>query len=142
MHPTVNEILKSTRKRIQPLRNEKKKVITPRNFQDVIKARKQRNLIPVIAEVKPSSPTIFNRNITPQDAADIARQMEASGAAAISVLTEPQFFRGSIENLNCVRRAVGIPVLLKDFFIDKAQIYEAESDLILLIAGILDDKLD
>ncbi|MBU4490930.1 MAG: indole-3-glycerol-phosphate synthase [Euryarchaeota archaeon] len=142
MHPTVNEILKSTRKRIQPLRNEKKKVITPRNFQDVIKARKQRNLIPVIAEVKPSSPTIFNRNVTPQDAADIARQMEASGTAAISVLTEPQFFRGSIENLNCVRRAVGIPVLRKDFIIDKAQIYEAESDLILLIAGILDDKLD
>jgi indole-3-glycerol phosphate synthase len=142
MHPTINEILKSTRRRIPPLKNEEKKVIASRNFHDIIKARKQRNLIPVIAEVKPSSPANFIRNVTPKDAADIAREMEAGGAAAISVLTEPQFFKGSIENLVWVRQAVSVPVLRKDFIIDKAQICEAESDLILLIAGILGDKLD
>ncbi|MDD5472547.1 MAG: indole-3-glycerol-phosphate synthase [Candidatus Methanoperedens sp.] len=142
MHPIINEILDSTKKRIPRITNNKKRIIEPRNFNNIIKARKQKSLIPVIAEVKPSSPTRFIRNVTPQDAAGIAKQMESGGAAAISVLTEPQFFKGSIENLNSVRQAVGIPVLRKDFVIDKAQIHEAESDLILLIAGILGNKLD
>jgi indole-3-glycerol phosphate synthase len=141
MHPTINEILKSTKMRI-PLLREEKKVIASRNFHDIIKARKQQNLIPVIAEVKPSSPAQFIRNVTPKDAAQIAREMEMGGAAAISVLTEPQFFKGSIENLVSVRQAVSVPVLRKDFIIDKAQIYEADSDLILLIAGILGNELD
>ncbi len=139
MHPTINEILKSTLRRIPP--GKEKRVIASRNFRYIIKARKQQNLIPLIAEVKPSSPSQFIRNVTPEDAAQIAREMEAGGAAAISVLTEPQFFKGSIENLVSVRQAVSIPVLRKDFIIDKAQICEADSDLILLIAGILGDKL-
>ncbi len=139
MHPTINEILKSTRKRI-PLRKGKR-VIASRNFHDVIKARKEQKLIPLIAEVKPSSPSRFIRNVTSEDAAQLAREMEAGGAAAISVLTEPQFFKGSVENLVSVRQAVGIPVLRKDFIVDKAQICEADSDLILLIVGILGDKL-
>jgi indole-3-glycerol phosphate synthase len=80
--------------------------------------------------------------VTPQDAAEIAELMEAGGAAAISVLTEPQFFKGSIDNLNSVRHVVKIPVLRKDFIIDISQIHEAESDLILLIAGVLGDDLN
>ncbi|MDO9098291.1 MAG: indole-3-glycerol-phosphate synthase, partial [Candidatus Methanoperedens sp.] len=140
MHQIINDILESTKKRI-PL-SDKKEKITARSFYDNVKARKQQNLIPVIAEVKPSSPTRAIRNVTPEDAADIAMQMEKSGAAAISVLTEPQFFKGSMENLSSVRQAVKLPVLRKDFIIDKAQIYEAKSDLILLIAGILGDNLD
>lgn len=140
MHQTINEILRSTQRRI-PLQ-KKKRVIAPRNFHDVIKARKQQKLIPLIAEIKPSSPSQFIRNVTPMDAEHIAGEMEAGGAAAISVLTEPQFFKGSIENLASARRAVGIPLLRKDFIIDKAQIYEEDSDLILLIAGILGDKLN
>lgn len=141
MHPLIDEILDSTRKRIPSIRKEGKHCITSRNFLECINARKQQNLIPVIAEVKPASPTAFNRNVTPKDAAEIAGQMEAAGAAAISVLTEPQFFKGSIENLDYVRRSVRVPVLRKDFIINKAQIYEADSDLLLLIAGILGDKL-
>lgn len=141
MHQTINEILESTEKRIQHLGTVKNKVITPRNFREIIKARKQQNLIPVIAEVKPSSPTRFIRDVTPEEAAQIAGQMETGGAAAISVLTEPRYFKGSIENLNSVRQSVSIPVLRKDFIIDKAQIHETESDLILLIAGILGEKL-
>ncbi|MBU4220682.1 MAG: indole-3-glycerol-phosphate synthase [Euryarchaeota archaeon] len=142
MHQIINDILDSTKKRLPPHDNIKKVKITSRDFWDSIKSRKDQNLIPVIAEVKPSSPTRFIRNVTPQDAAEIAKQMEAADAAAISVLTEPQFFKGSIQNLNSVRSAVKIPVLRKDFIIDRAQIYEVESDLILLIAGILGSSLD
>ncbi len=142
MHPIIDEILDSTKKRLPHVTTGKKRIIKLRNFQDIIKAREKQHLIPVIAEVKPSSPTRAIRNVTPEYAAEIAKEMELSGAAAISVLTEPRFFKGSIENLNCVRQAVKIPVLRKDFIIDKAQIHEAESDLILLIAGILDDKLE
>ncbi len=141
MHRIINDILDSTKKRLPPSRNIKKGKIASRNFVESVNARKNQNLIPVIAEVKPSSPTRFIRDVTPQDAAEIAKQMEAAGAAAISVLTEPLFFKGSIKNLNSVRGAVGIPVLRKDFIIDNAQIFEAESDLILLIAGILGSSL-
>jgi indole-3-glycerol phosphate synthase len=67
--------------------------------------------------------------------------MEEAGAVAISVLTEPGVFRGSIENLNAVRNKVCLPVLRKDFIIDRMQLEEAKSDLVLLIAGILGDEL-
>jgi indole-3-glycerol phosphate synthase len=142
MHSIIEEILESTQKRAKPLRNNKTMVEDQRNFKDVIKTKKQKNFIPVIAEVKPSSPTRFIRYVNPQDASEIAKIMEAAGAAAISVLTEPQFFKGSIENLKAVRNVVKIPVLRKDFIIGKSQIFETDCDLILLIAGILGDKLD
>ena len=142
MHQIINEILDSTKKRLPPPENIQTGKITKREFKESVKAIKNKNLIPVIAEIKPSSPTKFIRNVTPEDAAEIAKQMETAGAAAISVLTEPQYFKGSIRNLNSVRGAVGIPVLRKDFIIDRTQIYEAESDLILLIAGILGSSLD
>ncbi len=142
MHPIINEILESTRKRVPLITDYQKGNMTARNFRESIETIKRANLVPVIAEVKPSSPTRFIRNVSPDDAAGIAIQMEAGGAAAISVLTEPQFFKGSLENLKTVRNAVKIPVLRKDFIIDKAQIHEAESDLLLLIAGFLGDKLE
>lgn len=142
MHRIIDEIIGSTKKRIPHVDLNSEKVESPRSFRDSINAGKKSNLIPVISEVKPSSPTRFIRNVTPQDAADIAKTMELAGAFGISVLTEPDFFKGSIENLNSVRQAVSVPVLRKDFIIDPAQIREAESDLILLIAGILGDRLD
>ncbi|KCZ71184.1 Indole-3-glycerol phosphate synthase [Candidatus Methanoperedens nitroreducens] len=141
MHPVINDILEATRMRIPSIKDMKKGKVISRNFRMSIESRKQRNQIPIIAEVKPSSPARFIRSVTPEGAVEIAGQMEAGGAAAISVLTEPRFFKGSIENLNYVRQAVGIPVLRKDFIIDINQVYEAESDMLLLIAGILDDKL-
>jgi indole-3-glycerol phosphate synthase len=141
MHPIINEILESTKKRIPLITDNQTANISARNFSESLNAIKQKNQIPIIAEVKPSSPIRFIRNVTPDDAAGIAMQMEAGGAAAISVLTEPQFFKGSLENLKTVRNAVKIPVLRKDFIIDKTQIHEVESDLLLLIAGILGDNL-
>jgi indole-3-glycerol phosphate synthase len=142
MHQIIDEILGSTKNRIPSASNKKKSKITSRQFKRSIEDKKKKGLIPVISEVKPSSPTRFIRNVTPQDASEIAIQMESAGAAAISVLTEPFFFKGSIQNLISVRDAVKIPVLRKDFIINKNQIHEIDSDLILLIAGILGDELD
>jgi indole-3-glycerol phosphate synthase len=139
MHQIIHEILESTRKRIPSTIN--KRNIVSRNFKKYIDHRIQDKLIPVIAEVKPSSPSRFIRDVTPLEAAQIAHQMESAGAAGISVLTEPNFFKGSIKNLESVRQKVKIPVLRKDFIIHKNQIPEVESDLILLIAGILGDEL-
>jgi indole-3-glycerol phosphate synthase len=136
----INEILASTQMRI-PTSITKRK-LSSRDILEIIDSRKRQNLIPVIAEVKPSSPSRFIRDVTPDDAAEIAVQMEKGGAAAISVLTEPIFFKGSIENLTRVRGAVNIPVLRKDFIIDKAQIHEVRSDMLLLIAGVLGERLD
>ncbi len=140
MNQIIHEILESTRKRI-PSTIRRKKLVS-RDVKKYIDHRKQDKLIPVIAEVKPSSPSRFIRDVTPLEAARIARQMESAGAAGISVLTEPDFFKGSIKNLESVRQKVKIPVLRKDFIIHKNQIPEVESDLILLIAGILGDELD
>ncbi|MCX9085575.1 MAG: indole-3-glycerol-phosphate synthase [Candidatus Methanoperedens sp.] len=140
MHQIINEILNSTRRRIPSTINKRK--IVSRDFKKYIDQRVQEDLIPVISEVKPSSPSRFIRDVTPLEAEDIACQMESAGAAAISVLTEPNFFKGSIKNLESVRPKVKIPVLRKDFIIQKNQIHEVESDLILLIAGVLGDELD
>ena len=140
MHQIIQEILESTKKRI-PSTIKKRKLVS-RDFKKYIDHRIQDKLIPVIAEVKPSSPSRFIRDVTPLEAAEIAHQMESAGSAAISVLTEPNIFKGSIKNLESVRQKVKIPVLRKDFIIHKNQIPEVESDLILLIAGILGDELD
>ncbi len=138
----MEEIIASTKERAKSLQNNRNMVKKRRNFRDTVNLRKKQNCIPVIAEIKPSSPTKFIRDIDPGGASDIAKLMESAGAAGISVLTEPNFFKGSIENLKSARNAVKIPVLRKDFIIEKSQIFEAESDLILLIAGILGHKLD
>lgn len=71
----------------------------------------------------------------------IAEEYEEAGAAAISVLTEPDFFQGSNEYLSQIRQSVKIPILRKDFTIDEYQIYEAKvlgADAVLLICALLD----
>jgi len=77
------------------------------------------------------------------DPAAIARQYERGGAAAISVLTEPTFFDGSLDHLGAVRRAVSLPLLRKDFVIDEYQLLEARAagaDAVLLILAALDQR--
>lgn len=95
-----------------------------------------------ICEVKKASPSkgIIAENFP---YLDIAKDYEMAGAAAISVLTEPDFFLGSPQYLQEIVKAVHIPVLRKDFIIDEYQIYEAKlwgASAILLIAAILDDE--
>jgi len=96
--------------------------------------------ISVIAEIKIKSPS--EGEILPNaDPVQIAKDYEAAGAAAISVLTDERFFGGSLKILKAVRKAVSIPVLRKDFIIDEKQILETvynNSDAFLLIADTLD----
>ncbi|MDO4919757.1 MAG: bifunctional phosphoribosylanthranilate isomerase/tryptophan synthase subunit beta [Kocuria sp.] len=97
--------------------------------------------VQVIAEVKRSSPSKGAlAQIT--DPAALAASYERGGASAISVLTERRRFGGSLEDLDAVRGAVGIPVLRKDFVVDEYQVWEARAhgaDLVLLIVAALDD---
>ena len=93
----------------------------------------------IIAEIKRASPSkgIINDTI---DVTEVAKNYEKGGAAAISVLTEEFFFKGSLDDLIAVRNAVGLPVLRKDFVVDEFQIYEsaaAGADVILLIVAVL-----
>jgi indole-3-glycerol phosphate synthase len=79
---------------------------------------------------------------SPIDPVSLARAYEAAGAAAISVLTEPRYFGGSLEDLARVRAAVDVPVLRKDFLVKPAQVLEARAagaDAILVIASATDD---
>jgi len=96
--------------------------------------------IAFICEVKKASPS---KGLIAEDFPylDIAREYEKGGAAAISVLTEPDFFRGNNLYLSEIKNAVEIPLLRKDFIIDEYQLYEAKvigADAALLICAILD----
>ena len=93
----------------------------------------------VLAEVKKASPSagVFRPDFDP---AEIARAYEANGAAGVSVLTDAEFFQGSLADLRAVRAAVGLPVLRKEFILDRYQLVEARlagADAVLLIAEIL-----
>lgn len=95
----------------------------------------------VIAECKRRSPS---RGVLRDqyDPVALASAYERAGAAAVSVLTEPTFFDGSLEHLDAVTSHVGIPVLRKDFVIDEYQLAEARvagADAVLLIVAALDD---
>ena len=96
-----------------------------------------------ICEIKKASPS---KGIIVEDFpyTNIAKEYEQAGATAISVLTEPNFFKGSDKILKDVADIVNIPVLRKDFIIDEYQIYQAKligADAILLICAILDEKI-
>jgi indole-3-glycerol phosphate synthase len=97
--------------------------------------------VAVIAECKQRSPSGGQLQIS-YDPVALAGHYVAGGAAAISVLTEPEFFGGSLEHLRAVRASVQIPILCKDFIIDRAQLFAARAagaDAILLITAVLDD---
>jgi len=96
----------------------------------------------IIAELKAASPSagVLKRDYRP---ADIARGYESAGAAALSVLTEEEYFRGSLEHLKEARAAADVPVLRKDFILDAYQVYEsvaAGADALLLIVAALADQ--
>lgn len=97
--------------------------------------------VAVIAEVKRRSPSAGE--IRPDTrAADVARAYERAGAAAVSVLTDREFFGGSLDDLTECRAAVRVPLLRKDFIIDPLQVYEARAagaSAVLLIVRILED---
>jgi len=97
--------------------------------------------VAVIAEVKRRSPSggAIAEDLRP---GELASAYETGGAVAISVLTEPEFFGGSLDDLAAVRQAVALPVLRKDFVVDPVQIFEARAagaSAILLIVRALED---
>lgn len=95
----------------------------------------------IIAELKQASPSAGVLRADYQPAA-IARGYAAAGAAALSVLTEEDFFKGSLDHLREVRQATALPILRKDFIVDAYQVYEAaaaRADAILLIVAALTD---
>ncbi|MEJ7846621.1 MAG: indole-3-glycerol phosphate synthase TrpC [Pyrinomonadaceae bacterium] len=106
------------------------------------KALQNPRKINIIAEIKRASPSkgVINDNINVEA---VAKSYERGGACAISVLTEEDFFKGSMDDLRTARQAVDLPILRKDFVFDEFQIYEAAeagADAILLIAAMLDDE--
>jgi indole-3-glycerol phosphate synthase len=97
----------------------------------------------VLAELKPASPS---RGVIrqPFDAIALAESLEAAGAAALSVLTEEEFFHGSLKNLRDARKNIALPVLRKDFIFDPWQVWECranDADSFLLIVAALSDGL-
>lgn len=110
----------------------------PRGFAAALRSARE---VRLLAEVKRRSPSAGE--IRPgADPVEVARAYAAGGAAALSVLTDREFFGGELDFLRAVRAAVGLPVLRKDFVIDPLQLWEARAagaDAVLLIVRILDD---
>lgn len=129
------------RKRVLPdvaLKLAVGKADAPRDFAGAL----SRAGFNVIAELKKASPSrgVIREDYAP---ADLAPKLENAGAAALSVLTEEEFFSGSLADLKTARKAVQIPVLRKDFIVDPWQVWEtraAGADAFLLIAAILSDE--
>src|SRR5712672_2180435 len=99
--------------------------------------------INILAELKPASPS---RGVIrdPFDPVELAQSLEAAGACALSVLTEGEFFRGSLKNLRDARKSIQIPVLRKDFIFDPWQVWESranDADSFLLMVVALEDAL-
>ncbi len=155
----IDDILSDTKKRVEDIKTKSFRVQS-RDVIGSMRAKREGGRVPVIAEIKPSSPSKGRIRIPPlcynggnentstkcfridaKEAVRIAKQLQED-VIAISVLTEPKFFDGSIENLRAVREAVDVPVLRKDFIIDSRQLQEVESDMILLITRILGDELN
>ena len=129
------------RKPLAAMRADAESRVLTRDFVGAMRAKIAAGLPAVIAEVKKASPSkgVLRADFIP---ADIAQSYAEHGAACLSVLTDQQFFQGSIDCLKQARASCDLPVLRKDFMVDPYQVYEARAmgaDCILLIAACLDD---
>ena len=137
----ADEVARARKARPQPdLEKAARSAAPPRDFVGALRARLDAGRPAVIAEIKKASPSrgVLRENFDP---AAIAASYERHGASCLSVLTDAEFFQGSLEHLQRARAACALPVLRKDFTIDPYQVYEARAagaDCILLIVGALD----
>jgi indole-3-glycerol phosphate synthase len=136
-----DEIMQACKRDYRPFRQDVPVIRKPRSLIASIEAAKKDGRRPVIAEIKPASPTTGNiRHV--EDASALARDYAACGACGVSVLTEPRFFRGSLENLRQASLA-DVPALRKDFLFDAAQIKESYfygADSLLLISSFFSSE--
>ena len=144
----LNEILAATRARIA----QSKSAMSEESLEELIANAAPpldlRNALlqeapSVIAEIKRATPSRGPLDLD-LDAARVAASYESGGAAAISVLTEPSFFKGSLEDLKAARSASSVPLLRKDFILDRFQLLEARAagaDAVLLIVRVIGDDL-
>ncbi len=115
----------------------------PRGFRQAL-AAKSRVGVPVIAELKKASPSkgLIRAEFHP---VQLAKELDAAGAAALSVLTDEEFFQGSLENLREAAAAVSIPCLRKDFIVDEFQLVEARANsadaVLLIVAALTQEEL-
>jgi indole-3-glycerol phosphate synthase len=110
----------------------------PRDFEGALRGAAPPALIAEVKRASPSAGTIAEN----ANASVLARGYEAGGAAAVSVLTEPRHFHGSLADLQAARSSVSIPILRKDFIVHPAQVIEsraAGADAVLLIVAALSD---
>ena len=129
------------RKSLEAMRADAESRVLTRDFVGALRHKIAAGQAAVIAEVKKASPSkgVLREDFIP---ADIAQSYAEHGAACLSVLTDKDFFQGSVDYLKQARASCDLPVLRKDFMVDAFQVYEARAmgaDCILLIAACLDD---
>lgn len=129
------------RKPLAAMRADAESRVLTRDFVGALRAKIAAGKPAVIAEIKKASPSkgLLRADFIP---ADIAQSYAEYDAACLSVLTDQQFFQGSIDYLKQARASCSLPVLRKDFIVDAYQVYESRvigADCILLIAACLDD---
>ena len=127
---------------IEDIKNQIEEASTTRGFISAIERKNQSNEISVIAEIKKASPSkgVIRDQFNP---IEIAKQYEQGGATCLSILTDEEYFQGSLDYLKEIRASVDLPLLRKDFIIDDYQIYQSKvygADCILLIVSALSDS--
>lgn len=132
----LQQLLEQKRLRVEARKSHRPVVNVPRDDRTV---RWDRNSFHILAEIKRSSLSagLIRAEV---DIHDLAVEYATAGVSAVSVLTEEQHFRGSLEDLSTARKAIPLPILQKDFIIDEYQILEAKdsgADFVLLIARLL-----
>ncbi len=146
MHNILSRILETKKRRIKVLAKNKeaflsliKRAPAPLSFKNAIK---KEGKISIIAELKQASPSagVLRQDFSPLE---LAKVFEKNKASAVSVVTEEDFFLGKINFIESIKKKISLPVLRKDFILDKSQVLESRavgSDAVLLIMGILDEE--
>jgi len=146
MPASLDQIVAATRRRVAETRRtanrreleRQAKLHVPRGFRRTVESQ-ARSGPAIIAELKKASPSrgLIRADF---DVANLAAELEGAGAAALSVLTDAEFFQGSLENLQLASSATKLPCLRKDFIVDEFQLLESRAhgaDAVLLIVAAL-----